>query len=110
MAKPAKSPETIKLDFETVAKHYGVKPTQRREREVLKALIGHEYITAIKVAQQNTAVVNMTHNTLTSTLSKLKAKGVVFGKSRDRDSNDTLYTRYHLDRAKVARDMAATPG
>lgn len=109
MAKHAKSPETMKLDFEAVAKHYGVPPTRKIEREVLRAMVNHAYMTPIKAAQQNVKLVNIAHGTLTKTISDLKKRGVPFTTSRDRDSNNRLYTRYHLDRVKVAADMAAAP-
>ncbi len=109
MANHEKSPETMKLDFEAVARHYGVPSARKRERQVLQAMVKHEYITPLKAAQQNTELVNVAHGTLTKAISTLRSRGVPITKTRPRDSSNTLYTRYHLDRVKVAADMAATP-
>lgn len=105
----AKSPKTMKLDFEAVATHYGVPATRKVEREVLRTMVRHDYITPIKAAQQNIELVNIAHTTLTKALSNLKKMGVPFERKTKRDSKPRRYSEYHLDKAKVAAALSAAP-
>ena len=99
----------MKLDFEAVAKHYGVPPTRKVERAVLRTMVRHDYMTPIKAAQQNVELVNVAHTTLTKAISDLRKRGVSIESKMQRDSGGRRYTEYHLNRAKVSAEMNAAP-
>ena len=105
----ATSPQTITLDFEAVAKAYKVPTTRVVEREVLRTMVKEVYMTPIKAAQQNVKLANVAHGTLTSAISQLRQKGVPIKSVSQRDSGNRRYTEYHLNRAKVAEAIEATP-
>ena len=104
-----KSPQTMKLDFEAVAKYYGVPPTRKMEREVLRTMITHDYMTPIKAAQQNVELVNVAHTTLTKTISVLRGRGVPIESITQRDSGNRRYTEYHLNKVEVSAALRAAP-
>ena len=109
MAKAPKSPETMTLDFEAVKKLYNVRG--RDQIAVVSAFLRHPNITPKKIPLQSIGLQGISDNTFTSVISRLRGKGVPIESLQDKDDGmpPRKFTRYSINREKVAKDLAAAP-